>query len=156
MRNILIFILIVISFLACDKILQKKQPKEEVIKTNTKTSISNTIEKKKEDIQYFTKKQIAKATISGIMGRPIKPIKVNESGDIFLVSYIRQDDNQLFSYKVKVDGNIIVWGSSDGRWRTHKFDSKIKYSSTKDKLIIIESFNDGSSSKYEYFKKDFN
>lgn len=38
------------------------------------------------------------------------------------VSYIRKSDSQKFSYKIKFDGNKILWANIDGRWRNSEYD----------------------------------
>lgn len=118
------------------------------------TKETNDKEKIETEPRFFTKKQIAKATIAGIMGRSLKIIEVKESDDICYVSYFRQDDKQLFKYKVKVGAKKVIWGDPGGRWRVHKLDEKITYTETKDTLVIFESYGDGSHSTYAFSLED--
>jgi len=105
--------------------------------------------------EYFDRELIAKAVISSIMGRPLKNVKSKKQNEIYFVSYVRQEDNQSFSYKVKIEGNRIIWGSPDGRWMDHRLDEKITFIETKEHLKIRETYSDGSFSNYEFTSKDF-
>ena len=50
----------------------------------------------------FSKKDIAKFTMSAIMNQSPEIISVNQNGDLYFVSYHRESDNQKFEYKIKL------------------------------------------------------
>ena len=51
--------------------------------------------------------------------------RVDDDGSLVAISYIRSDDQKLFKYECKLDGENIVWRGEDifapdeglGRWR---------------------------------------
>ena len=99
----------------------------------------------------FSDVQICKATISSIMGRDPRIIQVDRiAGDIIYLSYIRPDDGRKWAYRLKLQGNRVIWASDVGRWRNSEYDSKIVYSIAGDVLSIEEKFSDGSKLKKSY------
>lgn len=101
----------------------------------------------------FSQEEIAKYTISSIMNQPPEIISVKKDGDIYFVSYSRKSDGEKFDYKVRIDGRNIVWGNSDGRWRDTEYDEKISYFENENRLIIEQTFDDGSTINKEFEKK---
>jgi hypothetical protein len=78
------------------------------------------------------------------MGRDPRIIRVDRTqGDTAYLSYVRPDDGKRWKYKCKLDGNKIVWGADDGRWRTHPDDSVITYNARGSSLTVIERYSDG-------------
>src|SRR5688500_4940108 len=70
------------------------------------------------DRQPFTSAQICKAAIGVVMGRNPATMKVDKSiGNVTYISYVRPDDRKRWAYKCKLDGNRVLWGADDGRWR---------------------------------------
>jgi hypothetical protein len=69
-----------------------------------------------------------KKYISELMGRPVALMRVDRSetseGSVS-ISYVRNDDQKLFKYECKLEGDNIVWrgvdifgpGEGPGRWR---------------------------------------
>ena len=87
---------------------------------------------------------IAKFAIAALMGRPASTVKVSNKGDTYLVSYIRGNDGQHFSYKIRFAGNEIQWGNADGRWRMQSTDEKLSYTVKNNVLSIQINYSDGS------------
>ena len=88
------------------------------------------------------------------MNQPPEIINVRDDDGIYIVSYIRKDDGKKFDYKIKIDGNRVTWGNSNGRWRDSKFDEKIKFSETDNTLKIVQTFNNGSEIVKEFQKAE--
>lgn len=103
----------------------------------------------------FTKNQICKAGIAKIMGRDPEIIKIDrKSGETIFLSYVRQGDKTKRKYKCKINGNQIMWGLDDGRWRTHAMDSKVRFKIKGKSITVTDTFSDGSSSKEIYTVED--
>jgi hypothetical protein len=94
---------------------------------------------------------VCKACIAKIMYRDPSTIKVDriQKNEIYL-SYIRSSDNKKWKYKCKLEGNRVIWGSDNGRWRNDPMDSKITYKIENNKIHIIEDFGDGSGNEESY------
>lgn len=105
-------------------------------------------------LENFSYEDIARYTMSSIMGQPAKTIKVIKSEDLYYVSYIRKSDSRKFSYKIKFDGNKILWANIDGRWRNSEYDEKISFTEKNNKVSIIQTFSDNSEDIKEYKKGD--
>lgn len=105
-------------------------------------------------LENFSYEDIARYTMSDVMGQPAKTIKVTKSKDLYYVSYIRKSDSQKFSYKIKFDGNKILWANIDGRWRNSEYDEKISFTEKNNKGSIIQTFSDNSEDIKEYKKGD--
>ena len=69
-----------------------------------------------------------KKYIGELMGRSVSSMnvdRVDDDGSLVAISYIRSDDQKLFKYECKLDGENIVWrgvdifapGEGPGRWR---------------------------------------
>ena len=112
--------------------------------------ISETIEQKKVALKNFSKEDVARFTISSVMGQPSKKIKVKKEGELYYVSYVRKSDSQKFKYKIKIDGNRIVWANIDGRWRDGDYDERISFEEADNKLKITQTFSDGSGDTKEF------
>ena len=119
-------------------------------KAEEKTDLKTETEKIVLLEKIFTESEIAKYTMSAIMNQPSEIISVEENGGIYYVSYTRKDDGQQFDYKIKISGNNVTWGNSDGRWRDTKFDEKIKYSEKGNQLEVTQTFEDGSKIVKEF------
>lgn len=105
-------------------------------------------------LENFSYEDIARYTMSSIMGQPAKTIKVIKSEDLYYVSYIRKSDSRKFSYKIKFDGNKILWANIDGRWRNSEYDEKISFTEKNNKVSIIQTFSDNSEDIKEHKKGD--
>lgn len=106
----------------------------------------------KTPLKTFSNENIARYTMSSIMGQPPKIITAIKKGNLYYVSYIRKSDRKKFDYKIKFDGNKILWSNIDGRWRDSKYDEKITFVERNNKLSIIQTFSDGSEDIQEYKK----
>lgn len=85
--------------------------------------------------------KVCKATISVVMVRPVEIISAVRTGrGQYRLSYIRADDETEWKYKCKLEGDRVLWGAHDGRWRTHSEDSIIKYRIVGDILTITEQY----------------
>ena len=142
-KTLINILILTIIFSSCEN-------KKNEEKTNSKT----VLETVKLPEKIFTESEIAKYTISAIMNQPPEIINVKDSGEIYNVSYTRKDDGKKFDYKIKISGNKVTWGNSDGRWRDTKFDEKIKYSEKDNELKIIQAFEDGSEIVKEFNKTE--
>lgn len=95
--------------------------------------------------QKVSNAQICKAGIAAIMGRSPSIIKVkNPSSPEIFLSYKRPDDGTIWSFKCKIQGNRIMWGNSDGRWRTHELDEVVTYNVQGGTVTVHEKYSDGS------------
>lgn len=84
----------------------------------------------------FTEYEISAATIAALMGRKANIMSVkSDDGDIFYVKY-KRSDNTYWTNKCKFDGSRVIWGSREGRWRTHPADDQITYTVNGNKLTI--------------------
>jgi hypothetical protein len=106
------------------------------------------------DLQYFSKEDVARYTISSLMGQPSKSLKVQNKNELYVVSYTRKSDSQKFSYKIKFDGNKILWASEEGRWRDGQDDERISFEERDNKLFITLGYSDNSSEVKGFSKGD--
>ena len=99
----------------------------------------------------FTKEQVCKAGIATVMGRV--PANMNTDrvqNDVIYISYRRANDGSHWVYKCKLEGERIIWGSDNGRWRTHEADSKVIFNVKSDVINVEDRFSDGSSTKKSF------
>lgn len=136
-----------LAFIVFANCKQKEQNEEIQYEQNQET-----VKVEENILKNFTYEDIATFTIASVMGQPIKIIKTSKSKELYLVSYIRKSDKQKFEYKVKFDGNNVIWASIEGRWRNSKYDEKISFEENGQKLIIITTFSDMSQNIQEYKK----
>ena len=111
-----------------------------------------TVKVKENILKNFTYEDIARYAIASVMGEPIKIIKATKTKDLYFVSYFRKSDKKKFDYKIKFEGNQILWSNFDGRWRNSEYDEKISFEEDAEKLIIITTFSDMSKDIQEYKK----
>lgn len=103
-------------------------------------------------LNNFDHQHVAKFAIATIMNQDENIISVSDGKDIYLVSYTRKTDSQNFKYKVRFDGKRIIWGNVDGRWRDGEYDEKVSFREDGNKLIIVQTFSDGSETLNEFSK----
>ena len=60
-------------------------------------------------LKNFSYEDVARYTIASVMGQPSSIIKAFKKDELYYVSYVRKSDSQKFDYKVKINGNQIVW-----------------------------------------------
>ncbi|WP_090996423.1 hypothetical protein [Pedobacter insulae] len=145
-KNILLLI-IAASITACGG---SSAPQQERASINQQTGIVETYKPAKADLINFSKSDVARFAISSIMGQSSKNIKVRSENELYYVSYMRKSDSKKFDYKIKIDGNTLVWANVDGRWRDGEYDERISFEETGNRLKIYQTFSDGSIEIKEY------
>lgn len=95
----------------------------------------------------FSRVDVCKATIAIEMGRDNAVMKTEESGDSPVVSYIRSDDLQKFTYRCKFNGYQVIWSTyfddegQWGRWRDDPAfdDAKTTFETRGNELVLKNS-----------------
>jgi hypothetical protein len=82
---------------------------------------------------------LCRAGIALTMGRPLQSLTGNESNGIVTVSYVRQLDSSEWSYRCRIEGDKIIWGNVNGRWRTGPADDILRYSVGASSLAVSET-----------------
>jgi hypothetical protein len=147
MKLLLYFPLLILLFSCNHK--EQNEPKLRI-----QSKVPEITVKEEITLKNFTYEDIARYTMASIMGQPSKIIKVRKKDELYFVSYIRKSDHQKFDYKIKFDGNKILWANFDGRWRDSKYDEKITFVEKDNKLKIIQTFDDNSQDIQEYKIRD--
>lgn len=150
--KLIITFFIVIMFTNCKQSEQNNEIVQEQIQ-ETKNEVE-AVKVEENILKNFTYEDVARYTMASLMGQPTKIVKATKNKDLYFVSYIRKSDKQKFEYKVKFDGNVILWASIDGRWRNSEYDEKISFEENNEKLKIITTFSDASQDIQEYKKGD--
>ncbi|MFV8333670.1 hypothetical protein [Flavobacterium sp. GSP14] len=150
--KVIITFLIVLMFTNCKQSEQNNVIVQEQIQ-ETKNEVE-TVKVEENILKNFTYEDVARYTMASVMGQPTKIVKATKNKDLYFVSYIRKSDKQKFEYKVKFDGNVILWASIDRRWRNSKYDEKISFEENNENLKIITTFSDASQDIQEYKKGD--
>jgi hypothetical protein len=149
-KKLIITFLIAILFTSCKQNEQSNEIMHEKIKeTDTVVEI---VKIEENILKNFTYEDIARYTMASVMGKPTKIIKATKNKDLYFVSYIKKSDKQKLEYKVKFEGNKILWANIDGRWRNLEYDEKISFEENGEKLKIITTFSDMSQDIQEYKK----
>jgi hypothetical protein len=148
------FFLLTILLHSCTKESNTISDDEMTIKVDSLTNVSmEKIEPEKLiPLKNFTEVDVAKFAISTIMFQPTKIISATKSENNHIISYTRRDDGKKFTYKVRIEGNKIIWANIDGRWRDSPEDEKITFIENGNKLKIIQQFSDGSKDEKEFKK----
>ena len=146
--KLIITFLIVILFTSCKQNQQNNEISQEKIQ-ETEAEVE-TVKVEESILNNFTYEDIARYAIASVMGEPTKIIKATKSKDLYFVSYIRKSDKKKFEYKIKFDGNQILWANFNGRWRNSEYDEKISFEEDAEKLKIIMTFSDMSKDIQEY------
>ncbi len=140
--------LFVIACFSC-----KQQNQQEIPQEQESVKIQQEKDSVKEILlKNFTHEEISKYAIAAIMNQSPSIIKVNKSNDLYFVSYVRKSDFQKFDYKIKFDGNQIIWANVDGQWRDNGVDERIAFVEERNKIKIVQTFSDGSESVDEFKK----
>jgi len=142
----IIFISIIVLLISCKKSEQIQTIEQEPIQVEAINNIE------KDTLKNFTYEDVARFTMSSVMGQTANTIKVLKKDDLYFVSYIRKSDKKKFEYKIKFDASDIVWANTDGRWRNSQYDEKISFKEEANQLNIIQTFSDGSQD-IQSFKK---
>lgn len=150
--KLIITFLIAIMFMNCKQSEQNNEIVQKQIQE--KQNEVETLKIEENILKNFTYEDVARYTMASLMGQSTKIIKATKNKDLYFVSYIRKSDKQKFEYKVKFDGNEILWGSIDGIWRNSEYDEKISFEENDELLKIITTFSDASQEIQEYKKGD--
>ena len=94
--------------------------------------------------------KLCKAAISKIMGRSPHIIRARGNSVVHL-AYVY---GKQWDYKCRVEGNRIIWGASDGRWRIHHLDPKLTFTTSSGSIRITETFTNGTSSQRRFSLND--
>ena len=144
--KIIHFFALILLLIGCGQ----KNSTENTETNTTEIEQTETLESEIISEPKFSGNEIAKFTIVTIMDQKPQIINVKEKEGIYIVSYKQPEDGKKYEYKIKINGNRIVWGNADGRWRDTSYDEKLTYRENNDKLIIIQTFSDGSKSEKEF------
>ncbi len=94
----------------------------------------------------FSRTDVCKAVISVEMGRETKTMKSLQEGNFPVISYVREDDLQEFTYRCKFVGNYVYWSAyfdnegQWGRWRDNlEYDSQFTYKVNGGSLVVNDS-----------------
>lgn len=145
MKKVILLTLATLIFLSCGE-----PNKEQTVRNKKITEVKNTRVEEKAVNNNGQKIKIARYSIAAIMKQQPDIISVKKESDYYIVSYKRPEDNKEFIYKIKFDGNRIIWGNADGRWRDTKYDEKITYEEKEGRLGIVQKFEDGSSLRDDF------
>ena len=148
--KLIITFLVAILFTSCKQNEQNNEIVQEKIQ-EAETEVE-TVKVEENILKNFTYEDVARYTMASVMGEPTKIIKATKNKDLYFVSYIKKSDKQKFEYKIKFEGNKILWANIDGRWRNSEYDEKIIFEENGQKLKIITSFSDMSQDIQEYKK----
>lgn len=148
--KLIITFLVAILFTSCKQNDQNNEIVEDKIQ-ETETEVE-TVKAEENILKNFTYEDIARYSIASVMGQPTKIIKATKNKDLYFVSYIRKSDKKKFEYKIKFEGNKILWANIDGRWRNSEYDEKISFEEDAERLKIITIFSDMSQDVQEYKK----
>lgn len=103
--------------------------------------------------QAFSNPEICKAGVSQVMGRNPSIVKIDSVlGNITHLSYFSPNDGSQWKFKCRVDGNQVLWGNLDGRWRTHSKDSRVTFAIHSGTLTVREIYSDGSVATKSFSK----
>lgn len=130
--------LIVVVLTSCGNSSNEKVSNEQ------QTPIVETEIKQRGILTNFSKEDVSRFAISSIMEQPSMTIKVKSENGLYIVSYIRKSDSKKFRYKIRIDGDKILWANLDGRWRNTEYDEKVSFEENGQTLKIIQTFSDNS------------
>lgn len=94
----------------------------------------------------FSRADVCKAVISIEMGRDTSGMATIQGGNLPVISYVRDDDLQEFTYRCKFVGNYVYWSAyfdnegQWGRWRDNlEYDSQFTYKIDGGSLVVNDS-----------------
>lgn len=144
--KIIFYFSIIILIIGC----KEEEQKEPILESEVK--VTETVKIEENILKNFIYEDVARYAMSSIMQEPVKIIKAIKNNKLYLVAYTRKSDNQKFEYKIKFDGNKILWANIDGRWRNSEYDEKISFKENENSITIIQTFGDNSQDIQEYKK----
>ena len=101
-----------------------------------------------EDKPTLSSQKICKGAIAALFGR--EPGIIRTRGDSIVHAHYTRSDGTFWDYKCRVEGNRVIWGASDGRWRTHPLDAKVSYVVGASTVTITESYDNGQSASHSF------
>lgn len=105
-------------------------------------------------LKNFSYEDIARYAIANSMQEPASIVNSQKKDNYYYVAYIRPSDSQKFEYKVKFEGQRIIWGALDGRWQDTEYDEKLSFEEKENKLNIITTYSDGSEGIKAFIKEN--
>lgn len=93
-------------------------------------------------------KDISKFAVCELYFKKPSEVTVKNQSDFYVASY--QKEGKIYATKIKITGNSIAWGNSDGRWRNHPSDESLSYSIGDGEISILVRYSDGSESTNTY------
>jgi hypothetical protein len=94
----------------------------------------------------FETKAICRTAIAVVTDRDPKQIRARDATDgVVVLTYARQFDNFVFTYRCRLEGDRVVWADEPGRWRNEPRDARVSFevTGTGDRLRIIVSRANG-------------
>lgn len=110
-----------------------------------------------EELTATERERVCKGAVAVLFFPPIDSVRVTKSeGGIIYLSHVRQRDGSEWKTKCRIEGNSIIWGSADGRWRTHPQDEKLTFriDRMKSTFSIRQVFEDGSSDEKTFLLEE--
>ena len=98
------------------------------------------------DDRSFTNQQICRAAIATIMHKDVGIVSASGEGTIS-VTY---SSNGRKTFKCRIEGQRVMWGNADGRWRNHPMDEKVMWETEGNTLVIRQPWSDGSVSEDKF------
>ncbi len=94
----------------------------------------------------YSRVEVCKATISVEMGRDSETMKTEQDGNMPVISYVRDDDLQEFTYRCKFNANQVIWAAyfdeegGWGRWRdSADFGDAVTYFEVSGTSLLIKN-----------------
>lgn len=150
MKSIMSFLIIFLIFSCKQKEQQEIIVEENMVQESTQITEESEVEEVL--LKNFTYEDVARYTISSVMQQSPEIMRTSKKDDLYFITYIRKSDKQKFEYKIKFEGNNILWANIDGRWRNSLYDEKLSFVEKGDKLKVIQTYSDGSEDIQEYSK----
>ena len=150
MKSIMSFLIIFLIFSCKQKEQQEIIVEENMVQESTQITEESEVEEVL--LKNFTYEDVARYTISSVMQQSPEIMRTSKKDDLYFITYIRKSDKQKFEYKIKFEGNNILWANIDGRWRNSLYDEKLSFVENGDKLKVIQTYSDGSEDIQEYSK----
>lgn len=79
---------------------------------------------------------ICRAGIATVMGQDFDSISIWPENRIWYARYVREEDQQEWNLRCKVEGARIVWAATNGRWRNGPHDGKVTWQYDSDKKLL--------------------
>ena len=106
----------------------------------------------------FETKAICRMAIAVVMERDPRLVQARDLADgVVILTYTRPFDNFIFSYRCRIEGDLVVWADDPGRWRDDAGDARVSFEvdGGGDRLRIIVSRANGPT-RQQLFDRDLN